>query len=168
MWNFAANEAFEKIASYGILPNMILYLMGGYGMELTAGSNFIFFWNAATNITPVIGAFLSDSYLGRFWMIGFGSIISVLVLFLDSSSIHSLLHLCLLRLDLKLEGNPKSPSIYSTRFWLSKKILFSEFLEWIIDRNWMIRECRWNGIWLVFYSFIFETDVNMWIIYSVI
>ncbi|CAO2825964.1 unnamed protein product [Amaranthus hypochondriacus] len=73
-----ANEAFEKIASYGILPNMILYLMGGYGMELTTGSNFIFFWNAATNITPVIGAFISDSYLGRFWMIGFGSIISVL------------------------------------------------------------------------------------------
>ncbi|KNA17480.1 hypothetical protein SOVF_079580 [Spinacia oleracea] len=73
-----ANEAFEKAASFGLLPNMILYLMRGYGMELATGSNIIFFWNAATNFTPVIGAFLADSYVGRFWMIGFGSIFSFL------------------------------------------------------------------------------------------
>lgn len=73
-----ANEAFEKAANYGLLPNLILYLMKGYGMELATGSNFIFLFNAATNLTPVIGAFLADSFVGRFWMIGFGSMISLL------------------------------------------------------------------------------------------
>lgn len=73
-----ANEAFEKVASYGLLPNMILYLMGEYGMGLTTGSNLIFLWSSATNFAPVIGAFLADSFVGRFWMIGFGSITSLL------------------------------------------------------------------------------------------
>ncbi|KAJ7965960.1 protein NRT1/ PTR FAMILY 1.2 [Quillaja saponaria] len=43
------NEAFEKLASYGLTPNMILYLTEEY-----------------------------DSYVGRYWMIGFGSIASLL------------------------------------------------------------------------------------------
>lgn len=73
-----ANEAFEKVASYGLLPNMIMYLMASYGMELATGSTFIYYWSAATNLAPVIGAFLADSFVGRFWMIGLGSIFSLL------------------------------------------------------------------------------------------
>ncbi|CAO2825962.1 unnamed protein product [Amaranthus hypochondriacus] len=73
-----ANESFEKVASYGLLPNMITYLMGSYGMELATGSNFIYYWSAATSLAPVLAAFLADSYVGRFWMIAFGSIISFL------------------------------------------------------------------------------------------
>ncbi|KAA8540393.1 hypothetical protein F0562_024688 [Nyssa sinensis] len=73
-----ANESFEKVASYGLLPNMILYLITDYHMGLANGTNILFFWSAATNFTPVIGAFLADSYLGRFLTIGFGSIFSLL------------------------------------------------------------------------------------------
>lgn len=76
---FAANESFEKVASYGLLPNMILYLMKDYNLGFAKGNNVLFFWSAATNFMPLLGAFLADSYLGRFLTIGFGSIASFLV-----------------------------------------------------------------------------------------
>ncbi|RAL45376.1 hypothetical protein DM860_013772 [Cuscuta australis] len=73
-----ANEALEKVSSYGLLPNMILYLMNDYGMSVAKGQNLLFFWSAATNFLPLLGAFLSDSYLGRFLTISLGSIFSLL------------------------------------------------------------------------------------------
>ncbi|XP_057526614.1 protein NRT1/ PTR FAMILY 1.2-like [Amaranthus tricolor] len=73
-----ANESFEKVASYGLTPNMILYLMKDYKMSLAKGQNLLFLWSAATNFLPIIGAFLADSYLGRFLTIGLGSIITFL------------------------------------------------------------------------------------------
>lgn len=72
-----ANEAFEKVASYGLLPNMILYLMRDYHFGVAKGTNFIFFWSAATNFMPLPGAFIADSYLGRFLTIALGSISSL-------------------------------------------------------------------------------------------
>lgn len=79
-WN-AANESFEKVASYGLVPNMILYLIKDYHMGVAKGTNILFFWQAATNFTPILGAFVADSYLGRFLTIGLGSICSLLVTF---------------------------------------------------------------------------------------
>ncbi|CAN4088966.1 unnamed protein product [Withania somnifera] len=73
-----ANEALEKVASYGLLPNMTFYLMRDYRMELTTTQNLLFFWSAATNFLPLVGAFVADSYLGRFLSIGLGSIFSFL------------------------------------------------------------------------------------------
>ncbi|XP_050234332.1 protein NRT1/ PTR FAMILY 1.2 [Mercurialis annua] len=73
-----ANEAFEKVSSYGLLPNMIFYLMKDYGLGVAKSANIIFLWNAATNFMPLLGAFISDSYLGRYFTIGLGSIFSLL------------------------------------------------------------------------------------------
>lgn len=77
--NNTANEAFERVASYGLLPNMIFYLMKEYNLGLTVASNMLFYWSAATNFLPILGAFLSDSYLGRFLTICLGCIVSFLV-----------------------------------------------------------------------------------------
>ncbi|EEF45886.1 nitrate transporter, putative [Ricinus communis] len=74
-----ANSAFEKVASFGLVPNMILYLTREYRLEAAEGTNVIFLWSAATNFMPILGAFLVDSYVGRFRMIGFGSVASLLV-----------------------------------------------------------------------------------------
>ncbi|XP_038693054.1 protein NRT1/ PTR FAMILY 1.2-like [Tripterygium wilfordii] len=71
-----ANEAFEKVSSYGLMPNMILYLMRDYRVSVAKGTNILFFWSAATNFLPLLGAFVSDSYLGRFLTIALGSIAS--------------------------------------------------------------------------------------------
>ncbi|KNA09775.1 hypothetical protein SOVF_150480 [Spinacia oleracea] len=73
-----ANESFEKVASYGLTTNMILYLMNDYKMSLAKGQNLLYLWTAAINFLPIIGAFLADSFLGRFLTIGLGSIFSLL------------------------------------------------------------------------------------------
>jgi peptide/histidine transporter 3/4 len=73
-----ANEAFEKVASYGLMPNMIIYLMSDYHIGVAKGTNILFLWGAATNFAPILGAFLADSYLGRFRTICLGSCFSIL------------------------------------------------------------------------------------------
>ncbi|KAL5850460.1 hypothetical protein ACOSQ3_008512 [Xanthoceras sorbifolium] len=73
-----ANEAFERVASFGLSPNMIFYLKTQYNMETTTATNLILIWSAVTNILPVVGAIIADSYVGRYPMIGFGSIASLL------------------------------------------------------------------------------------------
>nr|XP_023915765.1 protein NRT1/ PTR FAMILY 1.2-like [Quercus suber]POF06374.1 protein nrt1/ ptr family 1.2 [Quercus suber] len=73
-----ANESFERVASFGLIPKMIEYLMTEYNLGLTKGNNILYLWSAASNFMPILGAFLSDSYLGRFLTIGLGSIVSVL------------------------------------------------------------------------------------------
>ncbi|KAI4329233.1 hypothetical protein L6164_021520 [Bauhinia variegata] len=73
-----ANEALAKVASVGLVPNMILYLIGDYRLRVAKAANIIFLWSAATNFTPVLAAFIADSYVGRFHSIGSGSIISFL------------------------------------------------------------------------------------------
>lgn len=74
------NEAFERVASFGLVPNMIFYLMRDYNLGFAKGNNLIFYWSAATQFMPILGAFLSDSYLGRFLTIVSGSIASFLVI----------------------------------------------------------------------------------------
>lgn len=74
-----ASQALEKLAFYGLVPNMILYLTAEYGMGTTEAANIIFLWSAATNFFPLVGAFIADSYTGRFPLIGFGSSTSLLV-----------------------------------------------------------------------------------------
>ncbi|KAK1591114.1 hypothetical protein Q3G72_002579 [Acer saccharum] len=71
-----ANEAFEKVASYGLVSNMILYLMREYHIGAAKGSNILFVWSAATNFMLTLGAIIGDSYLGKFLAIGLGSIFS--------------------------------------------------------------------------------------------
>ncbi|KAK9690226.1 hypothetical protein RND81_09G113700 [Saponaria officinalis] len=73
-----ANESFEKVATYGLIPNMIIYLMKDYKMSVTKAQNLLYFWNAALNFLPIVGAFLADSFLGRFLTIGLGSLLSLL------------------------------------------------------------------------------------------
>ncbi|OMO91055.1 Proton-dependent oligopeptide transporter family [Corchorus olitorius] len=73
-----ANEALERVATAGLIPNMILYLTQQYNMENTAAASVIFIWTAASNLTPILGALIADSYTGKYRTVGFGSIISFL------------------------------------------------------------------------------------------
>ncbi|OVA20315.1 Proton-dependent oligopeptide transporter family [Macleaya cordata] len=75
-WAYGSEEEVTRVASYGLLPNMILYLMRDYKIEAASGSSILQLWSALSNFMPLIGAFLSDSYLGRFRVIALGSISS--------------------------------------------------------------------------------------------
>ncbi|KAI3454083.1 hypothetical protein Pfo_010746 [Paulownia fortunei] len=72
------NEALEKMATFGLMPNMTLYLMKEYHVEMTTASNLLFLWSSATNFMPLLGAMVADSFLGRFYTIGFGSVICLM------------------------------------------------------------------------------------------
>ncbi|XP_050376076.1 protein NRT1/ PTR FAMILY 1.1-like [Argentina anserina] len=72
------NEALEKVASIGLQANMIFYLMYEYHLEVATGASILFLWTSLSYLTPIIGAFLSDSWLGRFRVITLGTIISLL------------------------------------------------------------------------------------------
>lgn len=77
--NIAANETFEKVAGVGLQVNMILYLIYEYHMSSATGTNVLFVWSAISHFMPIIGAFLSDSFLGRFRVISLGTVTSLLV-----------------------------------------------------------------------------------------
>lgn len=69
-------------ATNALTPNLILYLMNEYHMDMTTGSNILYIWSATTNIAPVLAAFLADSFVGRFKMIGLGSVVTLVVKFM--------------------------------------------------------------------------------------
>ncbi|KNA16733.1 hypothetical protein SOVF_086470 [Spinacia oleracea] len=72
------NEAFEKVASYGLLPNMIFYLLNVYHLEAATGVMILSLWSGISNALAIVGGFLSDSYFGRFRVIAFGTLCSLL------------------------------------------------------------------------------------------
>ncbi|XP_073136393.1 protein NRT1/ PTR FAMILY 1.2-like [Henckelia pumila] len=81
-------EGLEKMATFGLNPNMTVYMMGQYQMGMTTASNILFIWSSATNFMPIIWAIIADSFLGQFYAIGLGTIICFLgVLLLWSTTI---------------------------------------------------------------------------------
>ncbi|KAI3683893.1 hypothetical protein L1987_84408 [Smallanthus sonchifolius] len=74
----SGNESFEKVASYGLMPNMILYFTEVYHLEAVAGSTITYIWSALSNGLSIFGAFISDSYLGPFPVIAIGSLMTLL------------------------------------------------------------------------------------------
>jgi dipeptide/tripeptide permease len=76
---FQGNESFEKLASMGLIANLTVYLQTRYNMDGIQLVNVYNIWSGSTNVTPLLGAFLSDAYLGRFRTLLFGSMSSFLV-----------------------------------------------------------------------------------------
>ncbi|KAJ9559177.1 hypothetical protein OSB04_013791 [Centaurea solstitialis] len=86
------NEAFAKVASFGLRPNMIFYLMEVYHLEAATGTSILSVWSAFSNSLSIFGAFISDSYLGRFRVIVLGSFSALLgMTFLWFTSVFPLL-----------------------------------------------------------------------------
>ncbi|XP_059316575.1 protein NRT1/ PTR FAMILY 1.2-like [Lycium ferocissimum] len=67
------NESFERLSSYGLEPNMIIYLMTFYHMSAATGSSILGIWTALSNGLAILGAIIADSYLGRFRVVAIGS-----------------------------------------------------------------------------------------------
>ncbi|CAN1244691.1 Protein NRT1/ PTR FAMILY 3.1 [Linum perenne] len=70
-----ANEATEKLAVVGFNTNMISYLTTQLHMPLTKAANTLTNFGGTASLTPLLGAFLADSYAGRFWTIVLASVI---------------------------------------------------------------------------------------------
>ncbi|XVE62015.1 hypothetical protein DITRI_Ditri06bG0085000 [Diplodiscus trichospermus] len=90
------NECCERLAYYGINTNLVNYLKFQLNQRnVTAVSN-VTNWSGTCYVMPLIGAFLADAYLGRYWTIASFSIIYVfgMTILTISASIHGLKPVC--------------------------------------------------------------------------
>ncbi|KAJ4961767.1 hypothetical protein NE237_021677 [Protea cynaroides] len=70
-----SNEVSEKLAVVGFGANMISYLTQQLHMPLTKAANTLTNFGGTASLTPMLGAFIADSFAGRFWTITVASII---------------------------------------------------------------------------------------------
>ncbi|XP_058078775.1 protein NRT1/ PTR FAMILY 3.1 [Magnolia sinica] len=70
-----ANEVCEKLAVVGFSANMVSYLTQQLHMPLTKAANTLTNFGGTASLTPLLGAFIADSYAGRFWTITVASVI---------------------------------------------------------------------------------------------
>ncbi|KAG9455741.1 hypothetical protein H6P81_000249 [Aristolochia fimbriata] len=79
------NETFEKLGTIGTSTNLMVYLTTVFNLKRVTAATLINVWNGTCNLSPMLGAFLSDAYFGRFKTLGFASIASfigmVLIMF---------------------------------------------------------------------------------------
>lgn len=72
------NECCERLAYYGMSSNLVVYFKQRLGQHSTTASNNVTNWSGTCYITPLIGAFVADAYLGRYWTIACFSTIYVI------------------------------------------------------------------------------------------
>ncbi|KAL3506174.1 hypothetical protein ACH5RR_031556 [Cinchona calisaya] len=60
-------EVFERMAYCGISANLILYLTKKLHQGTVTASNNVTYWIGTIWVTPILGAYVADAYLGRYW-----------------------------------------------------------------------------------------------------
>ncbi|PON90360.1 Proton-dependent oligopeptide transporter [Trema orientale] len=70
-----ANEICDRFGNTGFQANMITYLTQELNLPVVKASNILTNFVGTTNLTPIIGALIADSFAGRFWTITIGAII---------------------------------------------------------------------------------------------
>ncbi|CAL5441402.1 unnamed protein product [Camellia sinensis] len=87
------NETFEKLGTLGTSSNLLVYLTTVFNMDTITSTNLINIFNGTCNFGTLLGAFLSDTYFGRYKTLGFASISSFLgMLILTLTAAISTLH----------------------------------------------------------------------------
>ncbi|XP_072989090.1 protein NRT1/ PTR FAMILY 5.2-like [Typha latifolia] len=68
-------EVFERMAYYGISSNLVLYLTTKLHQGTVSSANNVTNWVGTIWMTPIIGAYIADAHLGRYWTFITASII---------------------------------------------------------------------------------------------
>ncbi|KAH9626448.1 hypothetical protein KSS87_004950 [Heliosperma pusillum] len=84
-------EVFERMAYYGISSNLVVYMTKKLHQGTVTSSNNVTNWVGTIWMTPILGAYIADAHLGRYWT------------FLISSAIY-LLGMSVLTLTVSLPG----------------------------------------------------------------
>jgi len=75
----AANQTFERFAYFGVSANLVIYMTSELHKDMVSSVTSVNNWSGTAWITPVLGAYIADSYLGRFWTITFALLINATV-----------------------------------------------------------------------------------------
>ncbi|GJV26508.1 NRT1/ PTR family 5.6-like protein [Tanacetum coccineum] len=73
-----AIEFSERVSYFAISSNLITYLTKELHQDLTTAVDNVNWWAGVATIMPLFGAFIADSYAGRFRMIWISSIIYIM------------------------------------------------------------------------------------------
>lgn len=76
------NETFEKLGAIGTLSNLQVYLTTVFNMSRISATTLLNVFNGTTNFATLLGAYLCDTYFGRYKTLGFGSVASFMGLLL--------------------------------------------------------------------------------------
>lgn len=76
------NETAERMAFYGILVNLLFYLYLEMHISFPHASTLVTNVLGTSLLTPLLGAFIADAYIGRYWTIGIFSTIYLMGLIL--------------------------------------------------------------------------------------
>ncbi|KAF8402520.1 hypothetical protein HHK36_010605 [Tetracentron sinense] len=89
-------EAFERMAFYGIASNLVVYLTTQLHEDTVSSVRNVNNWSGSVWMTPILGAYIADSYVGRFWTFTVSSLIYVMgmVLLTMAVSLKSLKPTC--------------------------------------------------------------------------
>ncbi|KAK9668729.1 hypothetical protein RND81_13G082100 [Saponaria officinalis] len=68
-------EVFERMAYYGISSNLVLYMTTKLHQGTVSSANNVTNWVGTIWMTPILGAYIADAHLGRFWTFLISSLI---------------------------------------------------------------------------------------------
>jgi dipeptide/tripeptide permease len=75
----AVYELFERMAYYGIASNLVIYMTDKLHQGTVDASNNVTNWSGVVFLTPLLGAYVADAYLGRYWTFVIGSVVYFMV-----------------------------------------------------------------------------------------
>ncbi|XP_074316977.1 protein NRT1/ PTR FAMILY 2.9-like [Silene latifolia] len=86
-------ETFEKLGAVGTMVNLLMYLTTVFNMKSITATMLVTVVGGTSNLATLLGAFLCDSYFGRYYTLAFASIASFLgLLVIDLTSVFKNLH----------------------------------------------------------------------------